>query len=125
MVIEINKDIDRYQESVAFGLTAKQLVFAALSLSIGAGMVYFLQMYIGLTAAAYVAVPVVAPLALQGFYSYNGMSFVEMVKRKLYFSFLNRPYIYISEEGEPAVRRFVAEQELAKQKKKTKGRKGE
>ena len=27
MVIEINKDIDRYQESVAMGLTAKQLVF--------------------------------------------------------------------------------------------------
>lgn len=26
MVIEINKDIDRYQESVAMGLTAKQLV---------------------------------------------------------------------------------------------------
>ena len=28
MVIEINKDIDRYQESVAMGLTAKQLVFS-------------------------------------------------------------------------------------------------
>ena len=25
MVIEVNKDIDRYQESVAMGLTARQL----------------------------------------------------------------------------------------------------
>ena len=31
MVIEINKDIDRYQESVAMGLTAKQLVFSIAS----------------------------------------------------------------------------------------------
>ena len=27
MVIEVNKDIDRYQESVAMGLTARQLYF--------------------------------------------------------------------------------------------------
>ena len=27
MVIEVNKDIDRYQESVAMGLTARQLGF--------------------------------------------------------------------------------------------------
>lgn len=27
MVIEVNKDIDRYQESVAMGLTARQLIF--------------------------------------------------------------------------------------------------
>ena len=26
MVIEVNKDIDRYQESVAMGLTARQLI---------------------------------------------------------------------------------------------------
>lgn len=28
LVIEINKDIDRYQESVAMGLTAKQLIYS-------------------------------------------------------------------------------------------------
>ena len=28
MVIEVNKDIDRYQESVAMGLTARQLIFS-------------------------------------------------------------------------------------------------
>jgi len=32
MVIEINKDIDRYQESVAMGLTAKQLIFSIASI---------------------------------------------------------------------------------------------
>lgn len=32
MVIEINKDIDRYQESVAMGLTARQLIFGLSTL---------------------------------------------------------------------------------------------
>ena len=35
LVIEINKDIDRYQESVALGLTAKQLLFSAASVVVG------------------------------------------------------------------------------------------
>ena len=109
MIIEINKDIDRYQESVVMGLTLKQLIYAALSLIAGAGIVLLLQKQIGLTLAAYVAVPVVAPLALQGFYQYNGMSFMEVMKRKLYFAFLNRPLVYVSEEGEAAVKTYRAE----------------
>ncbi len=36
--------------------------------------------YVGLTTSAYIAIPVVAPIALTGFYSYNGMTFVEMMK---------------------------------------------
>ena len=35
MVIEINKDIDRYQESVAMGLTARQLIFSIASVVVG------------------------------------------------------------------------------------------
>ena len=126
MIIEINKDIDRYQESVVMGLTLKQLLYAALSLIAGAGIVLLLQKQIGLTLAAYVAVPVVAPLALQGFYQYNGMSFMEVMKRKLFFAFLNRPLVYVSEEGEAAMRVYRAEgvaqemrQKRTKKRKKT------
>ena len=49
MVIEINKDIDRYQESVAMGLTAKQLIFSIASVIVGGGIVLLLYKYIGLT----------------------------------------------------------------------------
>lgn len=101
MIIEINKDIDRYQESVVLGLTVKQLFYAVLSLTVGAGVVLLLQKQIGLTMAAYIAVPVVAPLALQGFYQYNGMSFMEVMKRKIFFAFCNRPLLYVSEEASP------------------------
>ena len=72
MVIEINKDIDRYKESVVMGLTAKQLIYSVASVVAGGGIVLLLYPYIGLTPSVYVAVPVVAPIALGGFYSYNG-----------------------------------------------------
>ena len=104
MVIEINKDIDRYQESVAMGLTAKQLMFSIASVAVGGGLVFLLYRYIGLTASAYVAIPVVAPIALGGFYSYNGMSFYEVMSRKFHYMFANRTLTYVSTEGEPAIK---------------------
>lgn len=115
MVIEINKDIDRYQESVAMGLTAKQLIFSIVSVAVGGGLVFLLYRYIGLTASAYVAIPVVAPIALSGFYSYNGMSFIEVMKKKLYYMFANKALPYISTEGESAIKAY--ELELANEAK--------
>ena len=110
MVIEINKDIDRYQESVAMGLTAKQLIFSIASVVVGGGIVLLLYKYIGLTGSAYVAIPCVAPIALGGFYSFNGMSFYEYMGKKLYFMFANRALTYVSTEGEPTIKTFQLEQ---------------
>ena len=122
MVIEINKDIDRYQESVAMGLTAKQLIFSIASVIVGGGIVLLLYKYIGLTGSAYVAIPCVAPIALGGFYSFNGMNFYEYMGKKLHFMFGNRPLTYVSTEGELAVKEF--EQGQTGQVKK-KGKKDE
>ena len=83
MVIEVNKDIDRYQESVAMGLTARQLIFSIASVVVGGGIVLLLYKYIGLTGSAYVAIPCVAPIAPGGFYSFNGMNFYEYMEKKL------------------------------------------
>ena len=122
MVIEINKDIDRYQESVAMGLTAKQLLFSAASVVVGGGLVLLLYKYIGLTGAAYVAIPCVAPIALGGFYSYNGMSFYEYMGKKLYFLFANRTLTFVSTEGESAIKQLEAEQNLQIKKKARKAK---
>lgn len=109
MVIEINKDIDRYQESVALGLTAKQLIFSVVSVVVGGGIVLLLYRYIGLTGAAYVAIPCVAPIALGGFYSFNGMDFYEYMGKKIQFMFHNKALTYVSTEGEPAIKIYEAE----------------
>lgn len=104
MVIEINKNIDNYKESVVLGLSARQLVYSVLSVTAGGGIVLLLYRHVGLTVSTYIAIPVVAPIAMTGFYSYHGMTFLEMMKLKLHFAFANRTYTYVSTEGEDAVR---------------------
>lgn len=106
MVIEVNKDVDRYQESVALGLSAKQLIFSAASLISGSGIVLLLYPYIGITGSAYVAIPVVAPIALGGFYSYNGMSFYNVMQRKLHMMFGNKALVYVSTENEATIKAY-------------------
>lgn len=122
MVIEISRDIDRYKETVAMGLTAKQLVFSAASVTIG-GLVLGLQFFIGMTLAVYIAIPVAAPIALGGFYSYNGMGFYEYMGRKLKMMFANRTLLYSSTEGGEAVREMQAEKMAEKKKADKKRRK--
>lgn len=125
MNISINKDIEKYQETVVMGLTAKQLIFSVTAIVIGAGIVLGTYKYVGLTASAYIAIPVVAPIALNGFYDYQGMSFTEMLKRKLKCIFANPRLTYISEEGEPLIKELQLE-DLNKaklEKKKSKGKK--
>lgn len=126
MVIEINKDIDRYQETVALGLTARQLLFSVASVVVGGGLVLLLYKYIGLTGAAYVAIPCVAPIALGGFYSYNGMNFYEYMGKKLQFMFHNKTLTYVSTESEQTIKVYEAEQSnTGKKKKAGKGAKPE
>ena len=114
MVIEINKDIDRYKESVVMGLTAKQLIFSVASVAAGGGIVLLLYRYIGLTPSVYVAIPVAAPIALGGFYSFNGMGFYEYMGRKMRMLFANRPLAYVSTEGEETIREIRMEEEAEK-----------
>ena len=109
MMIEINKDIEHYKESIVLGLTARQLFFSLASVVTGGGLVLLLYPYIGLTGAAYVAVPAVVPIALGGFYSYQGMNFYEYMGRKLYFLFGNRTLTYVSTESETELKKFQAE----------------
>ena len=127
MVIEINKNIDNYKESVVLGLTARQLVYSVLSVAVGGGIVLLLYQYVGLTVSAYIAIPVVAPIAMTGLYSYHGMTFMEMMKLKLHFAFANRTYTYVSTEGEQAVRKLRLEEETKNKagKKSSTGKKGD
>lgn len=118
MVIEINKDIDKYQETVALGLTAKQLLFSVASVVVGGGLVLLLYRYVGLTMAAYIAIPVVAPIALGGFYSYNEMSFYEVMKKKWYFAFQNRALLYNSTENESVIEEYKQSLRTDKKRKK-------
>ena len=122
MIIEINKDIDRYKETVLMGLTARQLIFSVLSVAVGGGIVLFFYPLIGMTPSVYLAIPAVAPVALGGFYSFNGMNFYEYMGRKLKMLFANRPLAYVSTENEGVIKEIRArETEKNGRKNKEKG----
>lgn len=116
MIIEVNKDIDRYKESVVLGLTARQLIYSIVSVVIGGGIVLLVYPYVGLTVSAYIAIPVVAPIALTGFYSYNGMTFMQMMKLKLHFSFGNKALTYVSTESADEIGKVRVAEEMADKK---------
>lgn len=78
------------------GLSAKQLVYSILALSSGCLIVFLLYEKIGLTFSCYVAVPIVAPIALCGFYSYNGMGFWEVFTRYVRSIFRNKALVFRS-----------------------------
>lgn len=104
------------------GLTARQLIFSVLSVLVGGGVVLLLYPLIGLTASVYVAIPAVAPVALGGFYSFNGMNFYEYMGRKLKMLFAKDPLTYLSSEGEGVLEELqIEEAETAGKEKKRKG----
>ena len=78
------------------GLTAKQLIYSVLALGSGCLIVFLLYEKIGLTFSCYVAVPIVAPIALCGFYSYNGMGFTEVFIRYMRSIFRNKALVFKS-----------------------------
>ncbi|MDE5910062.1 MAG: PrgI family protein [Lachnospiraceae bacterium] len=114
MIIEINKDIEKYQESVAMGLSAKQLAYSILALGSGCIIVFLLYEKIGLTFSCYVAVPIVAPIALCGFYSYNGMGFREVFTRYMRSIFRNKALVFQSGGYREMVSEIKAKEEAEK-----------
>lgn len=114
MIIEINKDIEKYQESVAMGLSAKQLAYSILALGSGCIIVFLLYEKIGLTFSCYVAVPIVAPIALCGFYSYNGMGFREVFTRYMRSIFRNKALVFQSGSYREMVLEIKAKEEAVK-----------
>ena len=111
MEIDMNRDLERFKESVFMGLSLRQLLYSIGALAAGAGVVLLIYPYIGLTMAAYVAVPVVAPIALTGFYSYHGMTFTEKMRLRFRFMKKQPPLTYVSTEDAVEIDRLLDEDE--------------
>ena len=110
MEIELSEDLQHYKESIAMGLNAKQLIYSILSIGAGAGTVLLLYDKIGITASCYVATPIVTPLALTGFYNYNGLTFWHHMKKIIKFSFFNRPLVFYNRAIEEMKTEYLLEE---------------
>ena len=96
------------------GLSAKQLAYSILALGSGCIIVFLLYEKIGLTFSCYVAVPIVAPIALCGFYSYNGMGFREVFTRYMRSIFRNKALVFQSGGYREMTAEIRAREEAAK-----------
>ncbi len=97
LVIDINRDLDEYTGNAIMGLSWKQCLSFGASAGISIGIIALLQDKIGLVGSCYLSIPVVMPIALNGFYSKNGMNFTEYVSKSWNMMF-QKPLLYVSEE---------------------------
>jgi len=73
--VRINKEVRDYQESLFFGLSLRQLVFALLAVLVAVGVYFGLRNVVGSGEIGWMCVLAAFPFALGGFFTYNGMTF--------------------------------------------------
>ena len=74
MEVRINKEVRNYQESLFFGLSLRQLLFALLAVAVAVGVYFGLRPVLGNGEIGWVCVLAAFPSALGGFFQYNGMT---------------------------------------------------
>ena len=77
--VRINKEVRDYQESIFFGLSLRQLVFALLAVLVAVGVYFGLRGVVGTGEIGWICVLAAFPFALGGFFTYNGMTFEQFL----------------------------------------------
>lgn len=72
--IKIPKEVRKHKETIFFGLTARQFFCAAAAVGLAAGLYLGLGPIIGKETASWLCILAAAPVALAGFFHYNGMT---------------------------------------------------
>lgn len=81
----INQDFDAYKEDFYKGLSKRETKYGAMAFFSGI-VIMFLMMFVlqvNSLLATFVSMPIITLLGMNGFYTKNGMSFTELVKRKM------------------------------------------
>lgn len=81
----INQNFDKYKEDFYKGLSKRETKYGAMALFSGI-LIMFLMMFVlhvNSLLATFVSMPIITLLGMNGFYTKNGMSFTELVKRKM------------------------------------------
>ena len=77
--VRINKEVRDYQESLFFGLSLRQFLFALLAVLVAVGLYFTLHSVAGSGEIGWICVLAAFPFALCGFFTYNGMTFERFV----------------------------------------------
>ena len=77
--VRINKEVRDYQESLFFGLSLRQFLFALLAVLVAVGVYFGLRNVVGTGEIGWMCVLAAFPFALGGFFTYNGMTFEKFI----------------------------------------------
>ena len=77
--VRINKEVRDYQESLFFGLTLRQFIFALLAVAVAVGIYFGLSPLLGTSEVGWVCILAAFPFALGGFFRYNSMTFEQFI----------------------------------------------
>ena len=88
MEVRINKEVRNYQESLFFGLSLRQLLFALLAVAVAVGVYFGLRPVLGNGEIGWVCVLTAFPFALGGFFHYNAMTLEQFILAYIRSEFL-------------------------------------
>ena len=74
MEIKIPKEVRQHKETIFFGLSARQFFCAIIAVGLAVAVYLGLGPVIGKETASWVCILAAAPIAIAGFFSYNGMT---------------------------------------------------
>ena len=107
MIIQINKNLDKYKETVVAGMTARQIIHLIIAGGVSVAIVFGLYRFIGITGSALCCFPPVAIIALNGF----SPDMMSSVQNRLRLMFI-KPLKYSSDtESEKVIEDYYKEQE--------------
>lgn len=79
MEIKVNKEIRNYKESIFFGLSFRQFSCSALALCAAIGVYFGLRNILDKETVSWLCIVCAAPVAVTGFFQYNGLNFEKFV----------------------------------------------
>ena len=111
MEVKIPKEVRQHNESIFFGLSARQFICAVLAVIVAVAVYILSSGVLGKETASWLCILAAAPIVVAGFFRYNGMSFEQLVwaviksqflcagerrfiSENLYYSMLNRKINY-------------------------------
>lgn len=74
MEIKINKEIRNYKETLFFGLSLRQFVCSVLAVGVAVGLYFALRNVLDRETVSWLCIVGAAPIAVAGFFKYNGMT---------------------------------------------------
>ena len=79
MEIKINKEIRTYRETIFFGLSLRQFICSVLAVVTAVALYFGLHGVLGRETVSWVCIVGAAPIAVAGFFQYNGMTLEKFI----------------------------------------------